>query len=158
MSCFSKSCPSDSAETEVADKRRKVMLDNKKISLLRALGDTGEDAVVAYLEKQGFKICARNYTVFGGEVDIIAHKGEVLAFVEVKARSKSYFNLSEVLLPAKQRKIIKAARAYIYKTYGRQGSLQEMIYRFDVALLELQDSSWNITYIPDAFTDMQGVL
>lgn len=132
-----------------------MMQKSPKITPLRAVGNAGEDAVVAYLEKDGFAILARNFTVFGGEVDIIARKQEVLAFVEVKARTTAYFNLSEVMVPAKQHKIIKAARSYIFK---HQLACEDLVYRFDVALLARQNETWDITYIPNAFTDMRGAL
>ena len=34
-------------------------------------GETGENIAVFYLERQGFKIIDRNYTVKAGEIDII---------------------------------------------------------------------------------------
>ncbi|MCX7996791.1 MAG: YraN family protein [Patescibacteria group bacterium] len=40
-----------------------------------------------YLQKKGFVILHRNYTMRWGEIDIIARKGEVLVFVEVKPRT-----------------------------------------------------------------------
>lgn len=132
-----------------------MMQTSPTVTPLRKVGNAGEDAVVAFLEKQGFTICARNFTVFGGEVDIIARQGEIVAFIEVKSRSTTYFNLSEVVVPAKQKKIIKAARAYIYR---HRLAEEELIFRFDVALLALKGNSWDITYIPNAFTDMQSVL
>lgn len=117
------------------------------------VGKQGEEAVVAYLQKEGYSICARNFSGHYGEVDIIAQRGEVLAFVEVKARSSLYFNLSEVIVPSKQRKIIKTARFFI-ATNG----YRDMVYRFDIALLAAQQNSWDITYIPNAFTDTWGAV
>lgn len=112
------------------------------------IGAQGEDAVAAYLEKNGYAICARNLTGPAGEIDIIATKGEVLAFVEVKARSAVYFNLSEVVVPSKQRKIIKTARRY-----SALRQIHDKVYRFDVALVERKENAWHVTYIPNAFTD-----
>jgi putative endonuclease len=127
---------------------------------LQNLGHAGEEAVVLYLQKTGYTIAARNYTITKGEVDIIACKDDVIAFVEVKARSKLYFNLSQVIIPTKQRRIIAAARHYIF----RHG-IAEKVYRFDVALLARTaeslasaQPSWDITYIRDAFTDMEAFL
>ncbi|MBQ5420399.1 MAG: YraN family protein, partial [Selenomonas sp.] len=50
------------------------------------LGSQGEQAAADFLQQQGYKICARNFRVPVGEIDIIARQGEVLAFVEVKTR------------------------------------------------------------------------
>ncbi len=51
------------------------------------LGRFGENAVAYYLEKKGYRILKRNYRVKGGELDIIAEKDGVVAFVEVKTRT-----------------------------------------------------------------------
>lgn len=112
------------------------------------LGAAGEEAVAHYLQERGWVIRERNFKVPEGEIDIIARKDEVLAFVEVKSRSALYFNLSQVILPAKQRKIMKAARRYIFNERCR-----DMVYRFDIALLEQKRDAWDITYFENAFTD-----
>lgn len=125
----------------------------------KIVGSQGEQAVVNYLIKQGYTICARNYAIRAGEIDIIARKGETLAFVEVKTRTTAYFNLSEVIVPAKQRKIMYTARHYIF-----MNKIEDMVYRFDVALLHSKENiatepaTWDITYIRDAFTDMETLL
>lgn len=114
------------------------------------LGKKGESLVANYLEKQGFVIHAMNSTVKGGEVDIIAQKKDVLAFVEVKMRTNLYFNLSEVITTSKQRKIIHAARMYLARN-----AHTDMVYRFDVALVAQQQDDYAITYIPNAFTSQE---
>lgn len=55
----------------------------------RALGDLGEAATVRYLRRRGFRILARNFTVKGGEIDIIARRFSHIVFVEVKTRKAS---------------------------------------------------------------------
>jgi putative endonuclease len=125
----------------------------------KIVGNQGELAVVHYLERAGYAIYKRNYTVRAGEIDIIAAKDKVVAFVEVKTRTTPYFNLSEVIVGAKQRKIIRAARNYIF-----MNRLEEVVLRFDVALVHPQqniaseNAAWNITYIPNAFTDTESLL
>jgi putative endonuclease len=48
-------------------------------------GEIGETAVAKNLVKQGFRIIDRNYTRKWGEIDIVAEKGNVLHFIEVKS-------------------------------------------------------------------------
>lgn len=112
------------------------------------LGKKGEELVVRYLQQQGFIIRACNYQQRCGEIDIIAEKENVRAFIEVKLRQSHYFNLSEVITPSKQRKIIMTARLY----NSRQQDNKPMVYRFDVALLEHNGYDYDITYISNAFT------
>ena len=50
-------------------------------------GELGEKIAVKYLESKGFSVLERNYTKKWGEIDIVARKGRVLHFVEVKAKS-----------------------------------------------------------------------
>lgn len=103
--------------------------------------------VARYLEEQKFTIRACNYRQRWGEIDLIAVKDELLAFVEVKLRQNHYFNLSEVISKSKQCKIVKTARFYI-----AHHALYCMVYRFDVALIEQEEHDYQLTYIPNAFT------
>ena len=50
----------------------------------RKAGNIGEDAVCGFLVRHGYEIIKRNFTVRGGEIDIIAKKADIIAFVEVK--------------------------------------------------------------------------
>lgn len=52
----------------------------------RALGQTGEDLAVDFLQRQGMTIIERNFTCPQGEIDIIVRDGETIVFVEVKTR------------------------------------------------------------------------
>jgi putative endonuclease len=49
-----------------------------------ATGRRGEDVAAAHLRRLGFAILDRNVHGRGGEIDLIACDGRVLAFVEVK--------------------------------------------------------------------------
>jgi len=115
----------------------------------RKCGNEGEKFVAQALEKQGFTIEQRNYQWRMGEIDLIARKKQLLVFVEVKTRTKKYadFDLSMVITPSKQHKIIATAQHYL-----ALHDLQDVGARFDVALIE-PDTQGNphLTYIPDAF-------
>lgn len=114
---------------------------------LQELGSHGEEKVAAWLVQKGFAIQATNYRQRCGEIDIIATKDDILAFVEVKLRTHAYFNLSEVITPSKQAKIIRTAMMYIM-----ENKIANKVYRFDVALLEKQTDKYKLTYLPNAFT------
>ncbi|HZC38849.1 MAG TPA: YraN family protein [Sphingomicrobium sp.] len=50
-------------------------------------GRGAETLACWYLRLKGWSILARRARVHGGEVDIVARRGRMLAFVEVKARA-----------------------------------------------------------------------
>jgi len=84
---------------------------------MRAIGNVGEDYAVKILKKNKYKIVERNFTVRGGEIDIIAKDGEYLVFVEVKMRkSTDYGRPSEFVGYMKQEHLRKAALLYMKKT------------------------------------------
>ena len=75
-------------------------------------GHGAERLAIVYLRLKGYRIVARRYLVKGGEIDIIARKGKLIAFVEVKRRAR----LEEAMIaiePAKRRRIARAARVFL---------------------------------------------
>ena len=80
----------------------------------RIIGNLGEREAVRYLKKNGYKIIKKNYVALGYEIDIIARRENITAFIEVKARDVKHLGYKEArpgssVTPEKQRKIIKAA-------------------------------------------------
>ena len=73
-------------------------------------GRIAEACCAGLLRLKGFRIIARDFRVPVGEIDIIARKGAVLAFIEVKARKNA---AEEVLTTRQQRRIIRAAEAFM---------------------------------------------
>ena len=111
-------------------------------------GQEGEACAEALLAAKGFVILARNYRTRGGEVDLICRDGGVLVFVEVKARQAgSLARPDEAVTPAKRRKIIKAASAYL-----SEGGLWDQPCRFDVVAVVRLSGRLTATQMPDAFS------
>ena len=99
----------------------------------RKAGNIGEDAVCGFLVRHGYEIIKRNFTVRGGEIDIIAEKADIIAFVEVKTRTiGSMTSAEEAVDLRKQRLIIRTAQAYL------QNVAQPLQCRFDVASVETE--------------------
>jgi putative endonuclease len=76
------------------------------------LGLRAEWIAAALLTAKGYRILARKFLIAGGEVDLIARRGDTIAFVEVKARR----DFEEALLaidPVKKRRIARAARVWV---------------------------------------------
>lgn len=99
----------------------------------KELGRRGEDAAVAYLERVGLRVAARNWRSTGGEVDVIAWEGPDLVLVEVKTRRSMRMGTpEEAVSPSKQRRIVRLARAYL----AESGSAPRVV-RFDVVCLRV---------------------
>ncbi len=93
----------------------KMAIGSERDKANKALGKAGENKACAYLKKFGYKILERNYKSPVGEVDVIAQKGEVLAFIEVKTRlSDSYGIPSEAVNFKRRQKYLNAAKYYFY--------------------------------------------
>ncbi|EKD48941.1 MAG: hypothetical protein ACD_64C00062G0004 [uncultured bacterium] len=116
-----------------------MAMNNKK-----HIGNHGEDLVADRLKREGFSIEARNYAKQYGEIDIIASKPDLIAFVEVKNRFNPLFDMTELIPRSKQRKLIAVAKAFLAHYHTAQVTC-----RFDVALVT---QSKEITYIENAFT------
>ncbi len=109
----------------------------------KVLGKKGENLVVKYVKKLGYKLVKRNYRTPFGEADIIAKDGEEIAFIEVKARlTDSYGAPSEAVGREKQGRYRKIAACY-WKETGEEPNA-----RFDVA--EVYPDG-KIAYIKNAF-------
>ncbi len=98
------------------------------INIRKKLGNFGEDTIAAWLIQRSYTILERNYATRLGEIDLIAQKDDVIAFIEVKTRKNVYFHVATVVNKTKQRKMIKTALHYIMTH-----KLDEKIFRFDVA-------------------------
>lgn len=111
------------------------------------LGKSGEDLAVEELESRGYAILARRYRTARGEIDIVARDGEILVFVEVKARASAEFGTAaEAVTRSKQRRL--AAMAIDYLARAQSASVA---CRFDVVAIDDCDSSPRITIYRDAF-------
>jgi putative endonuclease len=82
-----------------------------------APGRMAEDDACRFLRERGYEIVMRNWRTVRGEIDIVARDGPTLVFVEVKSRSRPNFGGPEAAVhPAKQRRLIAAARVFLSKT------------------------------------------
>jgi len=100
-------------------------------------GEAAEDAALAYLRAQGLRLVERNFCCRGGEIDLILRDGEVLVFVEVRARaSASHGGAAASITPAKQRRLVTAAQVYLQ----RLGTPPPC--RFDVVAIDGGQLQW----------------
>ena len=94
----------------------------------RAYGSEGEQTACDFLRAKGWKILDRNVRRGRGEIDVIARKRDVVAFVEVKRRSGlNYGRPAEAVNREKQQRIAHAAALYM-----QENDLSDSRIRFDV--------------------------
>ena len=75
-------------------------------------GLSAEARAVAWLTAKGYRILARRFRSPYGEIDIVARRRNLLAFVEVKARA-SLDDAAWAVTPRQQQRIINAAQAWL---------------------------------------------
>jgi putative endonuclease len=94
------------------------------------VGLSAESRAAALLVAKGYHIVARRFRSPVGEIDIVARRGRVLLFVEVKARAR-LDDAAEAILPRPQRRIAAAASAWL-ADHPDDGTCH---IRFDVVLV-----------------------
>ena len=112
------------------------------------LGKSGEEIALRYLKGKRYKIIAKNFRFFRGEIDIIAYDRATLVFVEVKTRKSKDFGFpEESVTVAKQKQIRKIARGFLL-----QNKIQGVACRFDViSLFFNENNNYSLRHIKNAF-------
>lgn len=112
---------------------RKTNLDLKSGSKSQKRGAKGERRAALYLRLHGYRIIERNWLFHRKEIDIIAKKGELLVFVEVKSRANMNGVAPQLSVTSeKRRNLITASKAYIAKH-----NIQRMVFRYDIIEVDL---------------------
>ena len=115
---------------------------------LQELGRKGEEMAVAYLRRKGYRILERNYRIRQGEIDVIARRGKILVFVEVKTgRDLSFGPPQDRVNRRKRAHMVQAASAYMMER-----KIGESDCRFDVIAIVLDENGTKLTHIVNAFS------
>jgi len=83
----------------------------KRVAAFRT-GMSDETRAAAYLMAKGYRILAKRFRTPYGEIDLVARKRNLIAFVEVKARA-SLDEAAYAVTPRQQARIINAAQAWL---------------------------------------------
>ena len=116
------------------------------------LGRAGERIAARFLRRAGWRVLARNYRFGRKEVDLIAARGNVVAFIEVKSRGGPGFGHPlEAITRRKRGEIAQVARAWL-RDHPQPGRLL----RFDAVavrsapgrppLVEHFEDAWRLHY------------
>ena len=127
----------------------------------KIIGDMGENLAEKYLKKRGYRIISRNFSVFGGEIDIIGYRFGTLVCVEVKTRSNdNYGTPAQSVDSVKLSRINTAFRQFLnmYSEFGKipvfypfgitiKKNIRKK--RIDVIEVNLNNNSYEINHIKD---------
>jgi putative endonuclease len=84
------------------------------------------------LEGEGWTLVERNFRAGRGEIDIVALRGELLAFIEVKTwRFFGPGDLGDAVGPGKRRRIVETAQIFL----ARHREYSNVRIRFDLVLM-----------------------
>lgn len=115
----------------------------------RVLGERGEIAAAEYLVRRGYRIVDRNVRADGVEIDLIAERRGVVAFVEVKTRRSTRFGTPEEAVDRrKQARLVRGAHAWLRAHPSRRRRRP----RFDViGILAPPGEELRLRHLEDAF-------
>ena len=98
----------------------------------KRLGARGEKIAAKYLQEvKGYKIIARNYTCYLGEIDLIARDQKTIVFVEVRSGTLPFAGWAEESIGFRKQKKLRQLAFYYLKEKG----WEECGARFDVVII-----------------------
>lgn len=93
-------------------------------------GRRAETAAALWLQIKGYRIVERRARTPACEIDLVARKGRMLVFVEVKSR-RTIDAAREAVTPDLRRRLEQAANIWA----GRRRDANQLLWRFDMVLL-----------------------
>ncbi len=110
------------------------------------IGRDAEDYALAYLQRRGLRLLARNWRWRGGEIDLILKEGDTLVFAEVRCRSDARFGGAVDSVDRRKRhRLLEGAALYLARHGG------DVPVRFDVVAMALGADGFQVEWIRGAF-------
>ena len=114
-----------------------------------SLGQFGEEQAARYLRRRFYSILERNYRCRFGEIDLIAKRAGVLAFVEVKLRKDDlHGEAREFVTAQKQQRVMAAAQLWLSQ---HETPLQPRFDVIEVYAPQGEDGPVKLNHIENAF-------
>ncbi len=111
-------------------------------------GLAGERAAIAYLTSCGWNVEAHRFRMGRHDLDVVARRGAVVAFVEVKTRRSSVCGAAIESVSALKRHVLGRVATAWRLRHGRAGDT----YRFDLlAIRDLGGGRYDIEHVEDAW-------
>ncbi|MBK5188607.1 MAG: YraN family protein, partial [Gemmatimonadaceae bacterium] len=112
------------------------------------LGEEGERIAEAWLAQQGWRILHRRFRSGHRDLDLVAERSGVVAFVEVKTRrGKDFGHPIEAVNWRKQRELTRSAAVWIAR-FG----CAEQLFRFDVVGVVVGRAGVRVRHVENAFS------
>ena len=108
-------------------------------------GKFAEEKAAEYYISQGYAIRERNWRHHKIEIDVIAQIGNIIVFVEVKARKSKDSNPAEAVTLDKMKSMARGADYYLKNIQG------DYEYRYDIFALTGDFEDYNAEVFTDAF-------
>ena len=113
----------------------------------QALGEEGERIAAVWLAERGWRILDRRFRNGHRDLDLVAEREGLVAFVEVKTRrGKDFGHPVEAVNWRKQRELVRSASVWI----ARHGS-GEQTFRFDVVGVLMSGDGCRVRHVENAF-------
>lgn len=98
-------------------------------------GDWAEKKAEHFYLKRGYRVLAEKYRYKHGEIDLIVAKGDLVRFIEVKARTGFTYGLpSQYVNYYKREHLRRTAKAFIFKNAEEMSNSN---FVFDIAEISL---------------------
>lgn len=100
-------------------------------------GERGEHVAALWLRSKGYRILKRRYRVPMGEIDLIARRGSIVAFVEVKTRRLATASAGSEWVSAHQwHRVGRAAGLFLGRYADASGQALVLSARFDLMIIQ----------------------
>lgn len=114
----------------------------------QALGSHYETLALGHLQRAGLALISRNVRGRMGEIDLIMRDGEVIVFVEVRARARTIFGGAAASITADKRaRLIRTAAWLMPRLHTGSSRQPARLARFDVVAFDNDAIQW----LPHAF-------
>ncbi len=97
-----------------------------------------------YLLLKGYALLAENYSIRGGEIDLIMQDRETIVFIEVRQRAKeTHGTAAESITPYKIQRLQKTALSFLIDRYQRD----DLAVRFDAVLILGTEKEYRLEHL-----------
>lgn len=123
----------------------------KAMNARQTLGRAAEQTAADYLTQHGWHVIGRNVRVGRGELDIVARRERVLAFIEVKARrTTTYGSPEDAVHQRKRRQVVRLAELWLASRPWALAGIDDV--RYDVIAVHGTPCGFKVRHLPGAFS------